>query len=122
VVVLSKSKWRNGMSLYETIKEAFSLFQKADNIALYSQMLDIQKQAGDLIEENRELKEQIRILKRQSDLENEFDFLEGKAYINHKGTKICKSCWYSKARYQVITFTPSGDVTNCVRCKTLILL
>ena len=59
------------MSLYEGIKDAAKIVQKADNIELYQKLLDLSSQALDLqaqiqklTEENSKLKEKLSILQR----------------------------------------------------------
>ena len=47
------------LGLYDSVKEVAGIIQKADNIELYSKILDVQKEAIDLIEENRKLKNKI---------------------------------------------------------------
>ena len=52
------------MGFYDAMKDAINLAQKADNIELYRQLLDLSAQALDLQEENRRLKEEIADLRK----------------------------------------------------------
>ena len=45
------------MAFYDAFKDAITLAQKADNIQLYKQLLDLSAQALDLQAENAKLKE-----------------------------------------------------------------
>ena len=46
------------MGIYESIKDIMSIAQKADNIELYRQLLDLSQQAFDLQAELNQLKEE----------------------------------------------------------------
>lgn len=108
------------MGVYEGIKDVLNIVQKADNIELYKLLMDVQKDALELLEENRKLKETVRELMKAKDLEDDFEYLDGKDYINHKGTKICRSCWISENRYQVLRPSGWGDGSlNCPKCKSV---
>ena len=48
------------MAFYDAFKDAIALAQKADNIELYKQLLDLSAQALDLQAENAKLKEEKR--------------------------------------------------------------
>ena len=56
------------MSFYDAIKDAASLAQKADNIELYRQLLDLSAQALDLQAEVARLKEENAELKKRRDI------------------------------------------------------
>lgn len=84
------------MGLYDAMKDVVSLAQKADNIELYRQLLDLSAQALDLQAEVARLKEENADLKKSKEL-------TGKV-IRHKNTYItladdelglryCSVCW-----------------------------
>jgi len=107
------------MSVYEGLKDILKVIQKADNIDLISKVVDVQKEALDLIEEIGKLKKEIEELRKGKDLESEFEYPVGKDYIIHKGTKICKTCWLSDRRYQVLNHSGWSDgMKHCPKCKT----
>lgn len=57
------------MGFYDAFKDALNLAQKADNIELYRQLLDLSAQALDLQAENAKLKEENTELKKKKDVE-----------------------------------------------------
>ena len=58
------------MGLYEGIKDAIGIAQKADNIELYRQLLDLGAQALDMQAEITRLREENEELKKAYDLES----------------------------------------------------
>ena len=58
------------MSLYEGIKDVASVLQKADNIELYKQLLDLGKEALSLQQEVSQLQSENKELKKAIDLED----------------------------------------------------
>lgn len=58
------------MGLYEGIKDAIGLAQKADNIDLYKQLLDLGAQALEMQAEITRLREENAELKKDRDLES----------------------------------------------------
>lgn len=59
------------MAFYDAFKDAIALAQKADNIELYKQLLDLSAQALDLQAENAKLKEENTELKKKKDVEGQ---------------------------------------------------
>lgn len=57
------------MGLYDAFKDALHVAQKADNVELYRQLLDLSAQALDLQEENARLKSENAELRKAKDLE-----------------------------------------------------
>ena len=53
------------MNLYDAFKDVIRIAQKADNIELYRQLLDLSAQALDLQAENARLKEENEMLKKR---------------------------------------------------------
>ena len=58
------------MGFYDAFKDAISVAQKADNIELYKQLLDLSAQALDLQEENTRLKAENAELRKNKDMES----------------------------------------------------
>ena len=56
------------MGFYDAFKDALNLAQKADNVELYRQLLDLSAQALDLQAENAKLKEENAELRKKKDL------------------------------------------------------
>lgn len=73
------------------------MVRKADNIDLYSQILDLQQEALELVEENIGLKNEIRELKIVEGIQEKLEFRENRYYLidDEKIEKgpFCSSCW-----------------------------
>ena len=84
------------MGLYDALKDAVSLAQKADNIELYRQLLDLSSQALDLQAENHRLKEQIAELQKRKDMEGQL-IRHPRPYLtltdDNIPVKYCAICW-----------------------------
>lgn len=52
------------MGWYEALKDGISVAQKADNLQLVRDLLEAQQQIFDLVNENNQLKDEIKRLKR----------------------------------------------------------
>lgn len=104
------------MGLYEGIKDAIGLAQKADNIDLYKQLLDLGAQALDMQAEISRLREENEELKKSNDLESRIirhkDF-----YISLKDDEqeihYCPTCWGKD--HKLIQLT---DEDRCFLCDT----
>ena len=103
------------MGLYEGIKDAIGLAQKADNADLIKQLLDLGAQALEMQDEIRKLKEENEELKNANDLESRI--------IRHKDFYItlrddeqeihyCPTCW-GKEHNLIQLF----DTDRCVECE-----
>ena len=103
------------MGLYEGIKDAIGLAQKADNADLIKQLLDLGAQALEMQDEIRKLKEENEELKKANDLESRI--------IRHKDFYItlrddeqeihyCTTCW-GKDHKLIQLF----DTDRCVECE-----
>lgn len=110
------------MSFYDAFKDAISLAQKADNIELYRQLLDLSAQALDLQAEVARLTEENRKLK---------DKLTTKGnVVRHKGAYITLSDDINQIPYCAICYGAHGhflqlldyDKTHyyCYNCKKYI--
>ena len=85
------------MGIYEQIKDCANLIQKADNIELYRQILDIQKESLDLIEENRGLKNKVKELEEKLKEKENVVYLEDAYYLKKDNGEFdgpyCRVCW-----------------------------
>ena len=84
------------MGLYEGIKDVIGIAQKADNIELYRQLLDLGNQALDMQAEIARLKEENDTLRKANDLESRI-IMHKENYITLKNDtediKYCAVCW-----------------------------
>ena len=115
------------MGLYEGIKDAIGLAQKADNIDLYKQLLDLGAQALDMQAEITRLREENAELKKDRDLErrivrhkseNVDDSTMEYPYItladDKQNIRYCALCWgRDKKLIQLY------DELNCEECIRL---
>ena len=89
------------MGLYDAMKDAVALAQKADNIELYRQLLDLSAQALDMQAEIMRLREENNELKRIHDVENDIEYYVD-AFVTRntdtKPIKYCVACWIGKKK------------------------
>lgn len=87
------------MGLYEGIKDVIGIAQKADNIELYRQLLDLEAQALDMQAEITRLREENADLKKIKDIEQDIEYYVD-PYItkktDQKPIKYCAACWADK--------------------------
>lgn len=85
------------MSWYEVAKDAISMAQKAGNIPLVQQILDMQREMQDMQQENFDLKKKIAKLEEADSHEIEYDEKRSAVYeIMEDGSKqgpYCTRCW-----------------------------
>ncbi len=112
------------MGLYEGIKDAIGLAQKADNADLIKQLLNLGSQALEMQDEIRKLKEENEELKKAKDIESiivrhpltkENGIHDGYPYItlsdDEQNIRYCAVCW---GREQKLIQLYSNDV--CMEC------
>lgn len=89
------------MSFYDAFKDAMNMAQKADNIELYRQLLDLGAQALDLQAEVARLREENAELKKINDIEDDIE-LYVDAFVTRKSDKkpikYCAACWVDKKK------------------------
>ena len=109
------------MGLYEGIKDAIGLAQKADNANLIKQLLDLGAQALEMQDEIRKLKEENEELKMANDLESRiirhpenFITLDGES----DDIRYCAVCWGNE--HKLIQLRINDDEYCefiCIKCK-----
>lgn len=110
------------MAFYDAMKDAISMAQKADNIELYRQLLDLGAQALELQAEVAHLREENQQLRAKKDLESRI--------IRHQAPFVtlkddpdeiayCSNCWDSKRLLiQMHIYDSYGlDAYRCHTCK-----
>lgn len=87
------------MSFYDGFKDLISVAQKADNIELYRQLLDLSSQALDMQDEMARLKAENAELRKNKELEEDIEN-HVNPYVTRKSDtediKYCAACWGSK--------------------------
>lgn len=108
------------MSFYDAFKDAISVAQKADNVELYRQLLDLSAQALDLQAEVARLREENFELKKSKDIsekivrhEEPVITLEG----DDKNLYYCSHCWDSENMLIQINCHKDGTF-KCPHCKS----
>lgn len=113
------------MSLYEAAKDAISIAQKADNVELLRQIIDLQKAMQDMQQENLELKRKNEELQAiiKKDKSMKYDHEES-CYYEHlqdgnKEGPYCPICW-EKDRIGIHLEPDSGSYKwYCKSCKNV---
>lgn len=111
------------MGFYDNIKDAINIVQKAGNLELYKMLLDLQKDANDLLEENRLLKEKIRSIENIKDMNQNLIFTNNCYYRKSENEKIdgpfCSTCWDNHNKLIRMTEVPDLSYKSyiCNLCK-----
>lgn len=108
------------MNLYDAFKEVISVAQKADNVELYKQLLDLSYQALELQAEVTRLTEENKRLRQNADLsarilrnEQPFFTLEGE----NQDIRYCFNCW-AKNRVLIQLQCNDNGHFKCSECTT----
>lgn len=108
------------MGLYEGIKDAIGIAQKADNIELYRQLLDLGAQALEMQAEIARLTAENEELRKTRDIENSIIRNE-QPYITLTGEnsdiRYCGTCWSMHKKLVQLLCYKSGEF-NCPVCQT----
>lgn len=109
------------MGFYDAFKDALSVAQKADNVELYRQLLDLSAQALDLQEENVRLKSENVELRKAKDLEARI-IRHTELYITLKEDPddlyYCTHCWDIDRRLVQLSCDNSDGTFICPHCHT----
>lgn len=106
------------MSIVDNIKDVVSVVQQAGNLELYQKLLDLQRDALGLVEENFALKKENNTLRETDKLESEL-VAENSAYWRgaEKVGPYCTRCW--DAERKLVHLHPDGNPAyfRCPNCK-----
>ena len=109
------------MGLYEAFKDAISVAQKADNVELYRQLLDLSAQALDMQAEIARLKEENTELRKRRDVASEI-IRHDEPCITLKNDNqnlfYCSHCWDSQQLLIQLNCHENGTF-ECPHCKTV---
>ena len=108
------------MGIYEGLKDALSIVQKADNVDLYRQLLDLMHQAIEMQAEIETLKKENCELKKAKNLSDRI--------IRHQdpvitlkddadGLFYCGQCWDGDGKLVQLTVHKKDKAFYCQRCK-----
>ena len=108
------------MGLYEGIKDAIGIAQKADNIELYKQLLDLGAQALDLQAEVARLKEENAELRKKHDLSSALK-RHAESFITKEGDepvlRYCSHCWDADEKLVQLVCDEEDGTFVCPHCK-----
>ena len=113
------------MGFYDAFKDVLTVAQKADNVELYRQLLDLNAQALEMQEEITRLKEENADLKRQKDIEKNIEY-HVDAFITRKSDekpiKYCAACWADKKKLVPLQYGLNCvDQYQCPSCKAKVI-
>jgi len=107
------------MGLYDAMKDAVNMAQKADNIELYKQLLDLSAQALDLQAEVAKLREENAELRKRQNVSAKIVRHEG-AYItltdDKKELYYCSRCWDMDERLVQLNCNQYNGTFECPHC------
>jgi len=108
------------MSLYDAFKDALNVAQKADNIELYRQLLDLSAQALDLQAEITRLKEENAELRKKRDLSNSLT-RHIESFITKTDEALdlryCSHCWDADEKLVQLSCDEDDGTFVCPHCK-----
>ncbi len=108
------------MSFYDAFKDAISVAQKADNVELYRQLLDLSAQALDLQAEIARLKEENAELKKKQDLSSSLK-RHAESFITKEGDepvlRYCSHCWDADEKLVQLVCDEEDGTFVCPHCK-----
>lgn len=111
------------MSVYDAVKDALTIAQKADNVELIRTLLDVQKEALDLQEDNRRLKEENGRLMDVIEDVQKLVFRDDCYYFDDDGP-YCSRCYdVEKKKVRMVKRdTGMGSIYNkCPNCNNEVL-
>ena len=108
------------MSFYEAFRDAMNMAQKADNIELYRQLLDLGAQALDLQAEVARLKEENSELRKKEDLSTSL-IRHTESFITKAGDetnmRYCSHCWDADQKLIQLSCDEENATFVCPHCK-----
>ena len=107
------------MGLYEAFKDVITVAQKADNVELYRQLLDLSAQALDMQAEIARLKEENTELKKRRDVASEIIRHDEPCVTlrnDNQNLFYCSHCWDSQQLLIQLNCHENGTF-ECPHCK-----
>ena len=106
------------MSIYDGMKDMVSTIQKIDNIELYRQILDLQREVLQVVAENTELKGKLAEaeaqLSRKQDLRFEYNAYWTGETLEASDGPFCAKCW--DTRQQLVRMLVVGHNSQWSKC------
>ncbi len=108
------------MSFYDAFKDVISVAQKADNVELYRQLIDLSAQALDLQAEIATLKEENAALKKKQEVSS-FLKRHTESFITKEGEepalRYCSHCWDADEKLVQLVCDEEDGTFVCPHCK-----
>lgn len=107
------------MGLYEAFKDVITVAQKADNVELYRQLLDLSAQALDMQAEIARLKEENTELKKRREVAGEIIRHDEPCVTlrnDNQNLFYCSHCWDSQQLLIQLNCHENGTF-ECLHCK-----
>jgi hypothetical protein len=107
------------MALRDSIKDIKNLAVGMENLELISKLIDLQAQAYEILDENRELRLKLEEIQRQEEVGADLEYLPDLYYKKSDGSgPYCPVCWDTK---NILVNIPIGKFTtgwhgNCRSC------
>ena len=109
------------MGVYEVLKDAVTLAQKADNVDLLRKLLDAQKELLDLQAENQKLRTENAKLRDDEDIGKQLEHLGDAYWDTRNGQRVgpyCTVCWDVDRRLVRLTESATRGTYSCGYCPT----
>lgn len=110
------------MSILDDIKSVIGIIQKVDNIDLYQKILDIQRQALNLVDENRKVEEEKSSLEKQLDISDRLVFSTSESAYMLRTNELpdgpfCTRCYDVDKKIVRLHHGLVEDVLECPHCE-----
>ena len=105
------------MGVVDTVKDVAFLIQKTDNVDLLRRAVELQQQVYALVDENRPLQDQVRVLKHKLSTRDEMAFRKN-AYWKGDEDPLCPRCFDAESLPVRMLITPDFG-PQCPKCQTV---
>ncbi|HSL22953.1 MAG TPA: hypothetical protein VK886_15580 [Vicinamibacterales bacterium] len=105
------------MGVIDTVKDVALLVQKLDNMDLLKRMVELQEQVFELVNENREIREQNRVLSEKLMTREQMSFRKNSYWRGEEGP-FCSRCFDAEG-LAVRMLKQPGYLPKCPKCDTL---
>lgn len=107
------------MNLIEILNDVIKIIKKSDNVELNEKILELQSKVYALLEENQQLKNQVKNLEESINTNNNLVHRGNAYYIIENGIEkgpYCVTCW-DKDKKLVNLIRKTASVQECGVCK-----
>jgi hypothetical protein len=105
------------MGVVDTVKDVAFLIQKTDNVDLLRRAVELQQQVYALVDENRTLQDQVRVLKEKLATRDQMAFRKN-AYWKADEGPYCPRCFDAESLVVRMLVT-RGFNPECPKCHTI---